>query len=188
MAYYQGITAGRNASIPIKKKIDYSTVAWCLFTDPELAHLGLTEEEAQDKCGKKGCRVFIEKYDDLDRAITDNTKQGLVKVITDKRGKILGAHILGSRAGEIMHELSVLKGLDQPLYKLNDIIHVYPTYSDVLRKLAQKAYIEKLSEQPIIKGLKKVASANKRTISSDDIVVVRPMNNKKNSHKEKEHE
>ncbi|MBK5252661.1 MAG: FAD-dependent oxidoreductase [Peptostreptococcaceae bacterium] len=188
MAYYQGITAGRNASIPIKKKMDYSTVGWCLFTDPELAHLGLTEEEAQAKCGKKGCRVFVEKYDNLDRAITDHTKQGLVKVITDKRGKILGAHILGSRAGEIMHELSVLKGLDQPFYKLNDIIHVYPTYSDILRKLAQKAYIEKLSEQPIIKGMRKAASGNKKAISSDEMVVAKPIHNKKNPRKGKEHD
>lgn len=188
MAYYQGITAGRNASIPIKKKMDYSTVGWCLFTDPELAHLGLTEEEAQAKCGKKGCRVFVEKYEGLDRAITDHSKQGLVKVITDKRGKILGAHILGSRAGEIMHELSVLKGLDQPLYKLNDIIHIYPTYSDILRKLAQKAYIDKLSDQPIIKGLRKVASVNKKKSSFGETAALRHRHDKKKSRKGKEHE
>ena len=188
MAYYQGITAGRNASIPVKKKMDYSTVGWCLFTDPELAHLGLTENEAQAKCGKKACRVFVEKYEDLDRAITDHSKQGLVKVITDKRGKILGAHILGSRAGEIMHELSTLKGLDKPIYKLKDIIHIYPTYSDILRKLAQKAYIDNLSEQPIVKGIRKVASGNKKADSSDDLVLARHRKNKRNPMKVKEHE
>jgi len=170
MAYYQGITAGRNASIPLKKKMDYSTIAWCLFTDPELAHLGLTEEEARAKYGKKGYSVFKEKYEDLDRAKTDHAKQGLVKVIIDKRGRVIGAHILGARAGEIMHEISLLKGLDQPLYKLNDIIHIYPTYSDILRKLAQKAYIANLSQRPIIKGLKKISHASKSGNSPDDAV------------------
>lgn len=157
MAYYQGVAAGRNAALPFSKKMDYGTVGWCLFTDPELAHLGMTEEQARQE---KGSRVRVHRvpFDVLDRAVTDHAEEGLAKIITDPKGRILGAHILGARAGELIHELSMAKAFDIPLYKLQKVVHIYPTYSDLIRKMAQQAYVDRIREQPLVKLVQKVSS------------------------------
>ncbi|MCT4612181.1 MAG: FAD-dependent oxidoreductase [Clostridia bacterium] len=141
MAEYQGIIAGFNASVPlINRKVDNNKRIWSIFTSPEISHLGLTEEEAKSKYSK--VYTYEIEYSDIDRAKVE-TQQGIVKVILDKKYKILGAHIIGERAGELIHELAVIKELGVPITKLSDIIHVYPTYSDILKKLGRKVLIDK---------------------------------------------
>ncbi|MBZ9634980.1 hypothetical protein G9F70_012050 [Clostridium sp. FP1] len=80
MANVQGITAVKNALLPIKKKIDYVHVAWCTFSEPELARAGLTEQEAREKYGDL-IRVYEQDYKNLDRAKTKEDDEGLVKII-----------------------------------------------------------------------------------------------------------
>lgn len=155
MAGYQGMIAGLNACLPIKRKADYSNVLWCTFTDPELAHVGLTEKEAIEKYGDD-IKVYRQEYKNLDRAKTDGTEEGMAKFICDRKGKILGAHILGERAGELIHEGQLLKSLHLPIQKAQSIIHAYPTYSDLTKKIGQQVYIDRLENNMIIKNLKKL--------------------------------
>ncbi|SHH69969.1 dihydrolipoyl dehydrogenase family protein [Clostridium grantii] len=154
MANVQGITAVQNAVLPINKKINYQNVAWCSYTDPELARAGMLETEAREKFGDS-IRVYTHSYDHIDRAMTKENSIGLVKVILDKKGKVLGASILGDRAGEIISEIQVVKTLGVNFGKLADVIHPYPTYAEVLNKIGKKVKVDNLLNNPIVKLFRK---------------------------------
>ncbi|GCD10244.1 dihydrolipoyl dehydrogenase family protein [Clostridium tagluense] len=150
MANVQGITAVKNALLPIKKKIDYAHVAWCTFSEPELARAGLTEQEAREKYGDS-IRVYEQDYKNLDRAKTKEDDEGLVKIICDKKGKVLGASILGERAGEMISEVQVVKTLGINFGKLTKVIHPYPTYGEILLKISKKVYLDNILNNPFVK-------------------------------------
>ncbi len=140
ISYHEGITATINAILPYPvKKMNYDNVLWVTYTDPELAHLGLTEKEARDRYGDS-IKVYNMDYSELDRAMTDG-EEGQAKFICDKRGKLLGAHIFGARAGEIIHSCQIVKTMGMPFKKLQSVIHSYPTYSELVRDGAKLAYI-----------------------------------------------
>ena len=150
MTEYQAVTATRNAFLPFRKKVDYDTVAWCTFTDPELAHAGMTEQEARERYGDR-IAVYRFGYGDMDRGRTDNTEFGMAKYIVGPRGRLLGAHILGERAGDIIHEAQVLRHLRLPFTAIAQMIHIYPTYTDVVRQPAKRCYVDRLRNNPLVK-------------------------------------
>ncbi|KAA0955168.1 DUF1499 domain-containing protein [Planococcus sp. ANT_H30] len=154
MANAQGITATQNAILPINRKMDYEHVTWCTYTDPELGRSGLSEEEAREKYGDS-IRVYEHQYADLDRANTKKDSMGKVKIILDKKGYILGASILGDRAGEIISQIQTIKTLKINMGKLSGVIHPYPTYSEVLVKIGKKVYVDNLLNQPLVKTFNK---------------------------------
>ena len=91
VAAFQAKKIVRNIFFPFSSKIDYSVVPWTTFCDPEVAHCGLTEEEAKEKY--KEVDVFRFDFHDVDRAIAENETKGFIKIIATKwRGKILGTH------------------------------------------------------------------------------------------------
>ncbi len=155
MAEYGARIAVQNAFLPIKKKVSYRDVAWCTFTDPELAHAGLTEEEASKMHGDK-IKIYKYEYKNIDRARTDICETGMSKFIVDRKGKIIGAHILGSRAGEIIHEAQLAKSFDIPFYKLDSMIHIYPAFSDIVKQPAKLAHIERLRNNPLLRFIKNI--------------------------------
>jgi len=140
ISYQEGITAAVNALSPLAfKKMSYQNIIWVTYTDPELAHLALTEAEARKEYGDQ-IKIYEVDYSDLDRALTESEK-GKAKFICNNKGKLLGAHILGERAGEIIHSCQILKSFDLPFKKLQSVIHAYPTYSEIIRDGAKEAYI-----------------------------------------------
>ena len=153
MAEYGARIAVQNAFLPFKKKVNYRDVIWCTFTDPELAHAGLTEEEARKLHGDN-VKVYKYEYKNVDRAKTDVIETGMSKFIMDRKGKIIGAHILGSRAGEIIHEAQLAKSFNIPFYKLNSVIHIYPTFSDIVKQPAKLSYIDRLQNNPVLKFIR----------------------------------
>ena len=154
MANVHGITAVQNALLPIKKKINYSHVAWCTFSDPELARAGFTEQEAREKYGDS-IRVYEQDYKNLDRSKTKENDEGIVKIICDKKGKVLGASILGDRAGEIISEIQVVKTLGINFGKLTKVIHPYPTYGEILLKISKKVYLDNILNNSFVKLFRK---------------------------------
>jgi pyruvate/2-oxoglutarate dehydrogenase complex dihydrolipoamide dehydrogenase (E3) component len=150
VASYQAQVCVRNALFKkvAWQKVSYSNIVWATFTEPEIAHLGLTEDQAREKFKK--IRVYKTKYTDSDRAITDNEREGLIKVVTDKRGFVLGAHIAGAKASELLQGFIIIKGLRQPLDKLATLMFVYPTLSELVKKTAAKTLVEK-AKSPLIK-------------------------------------
>jgi pyruvate/2-oxoglutarate dehydrogenase complex dihydrolipoamide dehydrogenase (E3) component len=121
-------------------KIEVSDVTpsanWVSFTDPELAHMGKTETELQ----KAGVQYTVarQSLDDIPRYIIKGQTCGMVKLLLDKKGKLLGAHILGTNAGELLMPLLMLKHFDQPVTALNDIIIPYPTAVSALPGAAEQ--------------------------------------------------
>jgi len=156
MAEYQAIIATRNALLPFpfKGQVDYRMAAWGIFTDPELAHAGMTEEEARSLYGEK-ITVYRHRFQNSDRAKTDGAEIGMSKFICDPKGRLLGAHVLGKRASEIIHEAQLLKALNLPFRKIQSVIHVYPSYSDVIKQPAKQAFIESLRKNSFISLLQK---------------------------------
>jgi pyruvate/2-oxoglutarate dehydrogenase complex dihydrolipoamide dehydrogenase (E3) component/uncharacterized membrane protein YdjX (TVP38/TMEM64 family) len=112
-----------------KFKADYSVIPWCTFIDPEVARVGLNEQEAKDK----GIAYEVTRYgiDDLDRAIADSAAHGWVKVLTEPcKDRILGVTIVGVHAGDLLAEyvLAMKHGLG--LNKILGTIHTYPTLAE----------------------------------------------------------
>jgi dihydrolipoamide dehydrogenase len=118
-----------------KFKVDYSVIPWTTFTDPEVAHVGLSERDAIEK----GIEYEITKYgiEDLDRAIADNNADGFVKVLTvPGKDKILGATIVGYHAGELLTEFVTAMKQGLGLKKILGTIHSYPTISEANKFVA----------------------------------------------------
>ena len=84
-----------------KKELHTIIGSWVTFTAPELATMGLTEHAARAQYGDT-IKIYRKGYDRIDRGLIDGTQEGIAKVICDKQGYILGAHILGERAGEML--------------------------------------------------------------------------------------
>jgi pyruvate/2-oxoglutarate dehydrogenase complex dihydrolipoamide dehydrogenase (E3) component/uncharacterized membrane protein YdjX (TVP38/TMEM64 family) len=112
-----------------KFKVDYSVIPWATFIDPEVARVGLNEQEAKEK--GIACEVTRYGLDDLDRAIADGTAHGFVKVLTvPGKDRILGVTIVGEHAGDLLAEyvLAMKHGLG--LNKILGTIHTYPTLAE----------------------------------------------------------
>ena len=151
MAEYQGITAATNAFSPFKRKVNYTDNVYVIFTDPTLAYIGLTEEQALKKYGSN-LKVYRFNYSNMRRAMIDGQQTGLAKIMCDRRNRIVGAHILGESAAEVIHELQAIKALNKPLSKLNAVTHAYPTYAQALvGRAAQLCFLDKMRKSWIVK-------------------------------------
>ncbi len=142
-ATYQARIAVHNITFPDRpQRADYRVVPWVTFTDPEAAHLGLTEPEAR----ARGLAVAIEHFpfSRLDRALTMRKSAGLVKVVADAdSGEIVGAHIVGPGASNIIHEYALAMRAHLPLTEIAETIHAYPTLAEALKWTAERFVAER---------------------------------------------
>jgi pyruvate/2-oxoglutarate dehydrogenase complex dihydrolipoamide dehydrogenase (E3) component len=118
-------------------------VPWCTYTDPELARVGPSEDEAKQQ--GIAHKVYRFGFDEIDRARAEGETEGFAKLVTDPSGRILGAAIVGPHAGELIAEyvLAVSKGM-----KAGDIsasIHTYPTLASINRRVADQRLKEGLT-------------------------------------------
>lgn len=135
VAAYQGRLAAHNA-LARRQAASYRVIPWVIFTDPEIAHVGLTEPEARSAHGES-VRAVTLPFTAVDRAVITGRPRGLIKVITSGRpvlghaggGTILGAHIAGPCAGELIHEFVVGMQVHAFAGRLAQAIHAYPSMS-----------------------------------------------------------
>ncbi len=125
----QGYTAVRNALLPGKGVGVREHVPWTIFTDPEVARVGLTEAEARERHGGDDVRVTRWPLDRVDRGQTEEDRRGFVKVVHRPNGEILGAHIVAGRAAPMSHERILARAPNIKLGELASAVHVYPTYA-----------------------------------------------------------
>ena len=112
-----------------KFKADYSVIPWTTFTDPEVAHVGVNEQEAK----QQGIEYEVTRYDlaELDRAIADSAARGFVKVLTvPGKDRILGVTLVGEHAGELLAEFVLAMKQGSGLGKILGTIHTYPTFGE----------------------------------------------------------
>ncbi len=136
-----------------KFKVDYRVIPWTTFIDPEVARVGLNEQEAREK----GIAVEVTRYgiDDLDRAIADGAAHGFVKVLTTPgKDRILGVTIVGEHAGDLLAEfvLAMKQGLG--LNKILGTIHAYPTWAEA-NKYAAGAWKKAHAPQKVLAWLER---------------------------------
>ncbi|MGI9095217.1 MAG: dihydrolipoyl dehydrogenase family protein [Thermoleophilaceae bacterium] len=136
-AGYEAAAAIRNMFFPGSSDAP-DFVPWCTYTDPELAHAGLTEAEAREQDGDD-VHVWRHDLEHSDRARTDSAPGGEIRIVTAKGGRILGAHALMPNAGEVIHELALAISEKKKLSDLGSLVHVYPTLSMGIGRLAGEA-------------------------------------------------
>ena len=147
-AAYEASVVIRNALLfwPLVQKTDSRVVPWTTFTDPEVARVGLTEAEAKEKFGSGGLRVYHTQFANNDRAQTEGEAKGFAKIIcAGRKNQIVGAHIVGPHAGELVHEIVLVMKLKLSINSLGSMIHVYPTLTQVNQQAGLDAIINDLS-------------------------------------------
>ncbi len=130
-AEFQSYIAAHNAFSRKKIPVNYNAVPRCVFITPEVASVGLTEAAAE----KKGIKIKkgLAAISILGRANTSEEFDGFVKVVTDKKGVLIGAAIVAPRAGEMIHELCLAINLRVKAEVLARMIHAYPTFSEAVK-------------------------------------------------------
>jgi len=132
--------AVRNSLFPFSNRVDYQGIPWTTFTDPELSHLGLTEGQ----CKSMGLKynVYRQPFSGDERAIVEERVQGKVKILVTRTGKILGAHILGHRSGELINEFVLARKKSARIYDIGLTSHVYPTLGMALQRATDEWFAE----------------------------------------------
>ena len=145
--YHAGIVI-RRAVFRLGATVDNAIVPWATFTDPELAHVGLAEAMARKQHGR--VRVYRWPYHENDRAQAERATEGFVKVVTDGKGRIRGASIVGRQAGELiqMWSLAISQGLD--IRAMTQWISPYPTLSEI-NKRAAFGYYATAAAKPLVR-------------------------------------
>ena len=139
-AGYEGVRAVRDMFFPGKGNVD-DFIPWCTFTDPELAHAGLTSTEAEAQHGDD-TEVWRIDLAHNDRARADGTADGAIVIVTAKE-KLVGAHVLSPAAGELIHELALAIRHGMKLGDVASLVHVYPTLATSVGMLAAESAFEK---------------------------------------------
>ena len=133
-ASYQARIVITNALFRLPARVRYNAVPWVTYTDPELAHVGLSEAEARAKGNE--VRILRFPFEENDRAIAEGATSGLVKVVASRRGRVLGASIVGAHAGELILPWVLAVKYRLGVGKLAQAIVPYPTLSEVSARAA----------------------------------------------------
>ena len=140
--YHAGIVI-RNALFRLPARVDNTAVPWVTYTDPELGNVGLTEAEARRIHGD-AVRLARWSFHDNDRAQAEREADGLIKITADRRGRILGAGIVGPQAGELLLTWSLAIAKKASLRDVAGLIAPYPTLSEVGKRAAGSFYMRQL--------------------------------------------
>lgn len=151
VAGWHGGLVVANALFGLRRSVDHERIPWVTFTDPEVARVGLTEDQARRRLGE-GVRIARRDHDELDRAVVEASTAGFTKLVGDRRGRLVGATIVGSAAGESIAEVVAVMGHGGTIGDLGRTVHAYPTYTEA----AWRAGLEYLRERwltPRTRGL-----------------------------------
>jgi dihydrolipoamide dehydrogenase len=141
MAEYQAGIVLASLLFRVPRKVDYRVIPSVIYTDPEAAQVGLTEQEAQ----AQGIRYEIARFpiNEIDRAITDGNDEGFIKILI-ARGRVAGASLVGAHAGELIHELALAMQVKAKAGDISRLIHAYPTLSQIHRRAINASYAPRL--------------------------------------------
>ena len=142
LAGWQGFQAVRNALLPGNNTGTTEAMPHITFTSPEVAQIGLTEKVARNRFKAKDLLIKSFDISKVDRAVNEDDRLGLLKIIARSNGLILGASIVGERAGETITEIAVAMRNGLKLADLAATVHPYPTYSTGVQLLATKMAVE----------------------------------------------
>jgi pyruvate/2-oxoglutarate dehydrogenase complex dihydrolipoamide dehydrogenase (E3) component len=142
-AGWQGFIAVRNALLPGSARGITDQVPWTTFTDPEVAHVGMTEDEARQKLGDDALTT-IWPMKRVDRALNEAEATGFIKLVYRKDRKLLGVTIVAAEAGEMVNEWVLALKHGFKVDELSGVIHVYPTYSTASMQASTAILVKRL--------------------------------------------
>ena len=151
-AGYEGGVVVTNAVFHLPRKVDYTYLPWCTYTDPELASIGMNEKAAQDAGIKYS--VWAEDFRGNDRSLAEGEATGKIKMLLDEKEKPIGVQILGPRAGDLLAEWVAVFNGKTALSTLASAVHPYPTLGEINKKVAGTFLSTKIFSEPMKKGLK----------------------------------
>lgn len=151
-AGYEGGVVITNAIFHLPRRVDYTYIPWCTYTDPELAGIGLNEKAAKDV--GLDYTAWTEEFRHNDRCLADGETVGRIKMLLDKRERPLGIQILGHCAGELLSEwVAVINGKVK-LSALAGAVVPYPTVAGINKKVVSNLFASKIFSGKVKKGLK----------------------------------
>jgi pyruvate/2-oxoglutarate dehydrogenase complex dihydrolipoamide dehydrogenase (E3) component len=162
-AGYEGGVVVSNAVFHLPRKVNYTWLPWCTYTDPELASIGMNEQAA--KAAGIDTTVWTEAFEDNDRALAEDRATGRIKLILDKKEKPLGVQILGPRAGDLIAEWVASLNGGVKLSTLASAVHPYPTLGEISKRVTGALFSQKIFSEKIQKGLKFVFNLKGRACS-----------------------
>jgi pyruvate/2-oxoglutarate dehydrogenase complex dihydrolipoamide dehydrogenase (E3) component len=122
----------QNALFPVPTSVDPSTIPRVTFTDPEIAHIGISHQAASELDAKS----YVYEFSDLDRAIVDADTRGMVKISADRKGRILAASVVGAQAGELIFPLVLAQKHGLTLSQISSTTFPYPTRMEGIKRAA----------------------------------------------------
>jgi len=134
-ASHEGLAAAENAA-GLNGHVDYRALPMAVFTDPEFASVGLTEDEARAEAGEVRIGTFT--FQANGRALTMDSPDGMVKIIADRNDRILGAHVLGPCGSDLIAELTLAMTKGLKAADVAESIHIHPTLSEAVMEAALK--------------------------------------------------
>jgi pyruvate/2-oxoglutarate dehydrogenase complex dihydrolipoamide dehydrogenase (E3) component len=151
-AGYEASIVVSNAIFHLPRKVNYTYLPWCTFTQPELASIGMNEKRA--RAAGIECEVWVEEFKDNDRSLAEGEEVGKIKMILNGKGKLMGVQILGPRAGDLVSEwVAALNGGVKPM-TLASAVHPYPTLGEINKKVAGTYFSSRIFSERIKKGLR----------------------------------
>jgi pyruvate/2-oxoglutarate dehydrogenase complex dihydrolipoamide dehydrogenase (E3) component len=149
VANYHASIVVKNALFRLPSRADHSTIPWVTFTDPELAHVGLTEAAGREKYGGR-INVLRWPYHENDRAQAERQTEGYLKVVTSRSGRILGASMVGAHAGELIQMWSLAMQKKIKIGHMASFVSPYPTLAEINKRAAITYFLPKLTS-PLVK-------------------------------------
>ena len=149
----EGKTVVQNAVLGIPKKMNYDQIPWIIYTDPEIFHIGLTEKEAKEQMSNFS--VYEVPLGEVDRFVADHESKGIIKILTDTKGKIIGAHGIGKGVGDWMQTVIFAMKQGHKIGDLSQMMYPYPNHAAAIQRTADLYWREKLFKGIIPKLTKK---------------------------------
>jgi pyruvate/2-oxoglutarate dehydrogenase complex dihydrolipoamide dehydrogenase (E3) component len=125
----QGNRVVTNALFRLRRVVGEGRIPWTIFTDPEVAHVGLTEDDARGRWGRDAI-IATHDYADVDRAVTQAQTTGFATLVADPKGRLVGATVVAESAGESIAELAAWMRTGARLGDIGAAIHAYPTLTE----------------------------------------------------------
>lgn len=151
-AGYEGGIVISNAIFRLPRKVDYTFLPWCTYTDPPLGSIGMNEKSAKDAGIEY--KVWTEEFKDNDRSLAEGETVGKIKMILDDKEKPIGIQILGPHAEDLLNEWVAILNGKVKLSTIASAVHPYPTIGEINKRVVGSFFSPKIFSEKVQKGLK----------------------------------
>jgi len=163
-AGYEGGIVLSNAILHLPRKVDYTYLPWCTFTDPELASIGMNEKRAT--VAGISYSVWIEEFKMNDRSLAEGEETGKIKLLLDEKEKPIGVQILGPNAGDLISEWVAIMNGNVKMSTIASAVHPYPTLGEINKRVIGNFFASKIFSEKVKKALKFFFSLKGRACST----------------------